>query len=105
MHCLKPGGIFYIVEFHPFTNMFNAEWTDLTEAYFEGDVTICSEVNGSYADFNEKFSHLAYEWSHSLSDIVNSLRKEGLILEFLNEFTYCNYNYFPNIFPCNKPIV
>ncbi|WP_186647808.1 hypothetical protein [Fluviispira vulneris] len=69
----------------------------MTEAYSTHENFICSEVNGSYADFNEKFSHLAYEWSLSLSEIVNALRKKGLILEYLNEFTYSFYNCFPNL--------
>ena len=33
-HFLKPGGTFYIVEFHPFTNMFDETWQALSDSYF-----------------------------------------------------------------------
>ncbi|KAB8028089.1 class I SAM-dependent methyltransferase [Fluviispira multicolorata] len=96
-HFLKPGGTFYIIEFHPFVNMLNDDWTEFSEPYFYKGNSICSTQNGSYADTNEQFVHLAYEWPHSMSEIVCSLRQAGLVLEHLNEFSYSSFNCFPNL--------
>ncbi len=96
-HFLKPGGTFYIIEFHPFINMLNSEWTEFSEPYFYKGNSICSVESGSYADTNEKFIHSAYEWPHSMSEIICSLRQAGLLIEYLNEFPYSSFNCFPNL--------
>ena len=31
---LKPGGTFYLVEFHPFTHMFDEQWQNIADNYF-----------------------------------------------------------------------
>ena len=54
------------------------------------------EDEGSYADKDAKIeAKKDYEWSHSLSDIVNSLLQAGLKLEFLNEYPITVYEAFP----------
>ncbi|MHB1948965.1 MAG: class I SAM-dependent methyltransferase [Gammaproteobacteria bacterium] len=96
-HFLKPGGTFYIVEFHPFTNIFDESWTQTTEPYFYGKDPIRQEQSGSYADNKSRFDHASYEWPHSLCEVVNSLRQAGIIIDFMNEFPFSSYNCFPNL--------
>jgi SAM-dependent methyltransferase len=96
-HFLKPGGTFYIVEFHPFTNLFNEDWTGIGDNYFYGKEPLRLEQNGSYADLNADFSHISYEWPHTLSEVITSLRHAGIILEFFHEFPYSSYNCFPSL--------
>ncbi len=96
-HYLKPGGTFYIVEFHPFTHMFNEEWTSFSEPYFYNGEHIETEEQGSYGDRSADFSHTAHEWPHTLSEIQNALRDAGLIVEFCHEFPYVTSECFPNL--------
>lgn len=94
-HYLKPGGTFYIVEFHPFTNMFNEDWTAITDKYFYESNPIRLDQVGSYADNNAEFSHVSYEWPHTIAEVMNAIRKVGIIIEFFHEFPFSSYNCFP----------
>ena len=99
-HFLKPGGVFYIVEIHPFCDVFydEAEAGELRVAYsyFHDPQPMRWESAGSYADRGAHVQHnISYEWMHSLSDIVNALLATGLHIEYLHEFPYCVYARFP----------
>jgi len=96
---LKKGGTFYIVEGHPFCQIFDNE-KEMTElkasySYFHQKDPIKWEAEGSYADKSALVLNPSYEWNHSLSDIINALIAEGLKIEFLHEFPYSCYEHFP----------
>jgi SAM-dependent methyltransferase len=99
---LKPNGIFYMVEFHPFiyTINFNSE---ITGSYFKSH-PLETVVKKSYTDkskiSNKNLKHT--EWHHSLGEVLNSLISNGLKIEFLNEFPYQVYNCFPNLVEYEK---
>ena len=98
-HFLKPGGIFYIAEFHPFAWVFSladdaARW-QVSHPYFRAAEPIKTESRGTYADPGANVSTPSYRWMHSLGDIVNSLTSAGLRIEFLNEFSQTNWHMFP----------
>ena len=97
-HFLKPGGVFYIVEGHPFASIFYNE-KDATELqvaypYFPQATPEAYPCDGSYAT-DADLHYTAYEWPHSLSEIVNALLQAGLRLEFLHEFPYAAYQCLP----------
>jgi SAM-dependent methyltransferase len=94
-HFLKPGGIFYIVEFHPFMEMFDDEGGTLAYPYFHTPEPIKLQAIGSYAapDATE-FTHTEYNWAHSLSDTVNAVIRAGLRLEFIHEFPFSWYEAY-----------
>ena len=98
-HFLKPGGIFYIAEGHPFIWIFddNVPGFKMAYSYFlSGPLKF--EVQGSYADPNAKTVHtIEYGWNHSLSEIVGSLISAGLKIEFLHEFPFCAWACFPDM--------
>ena len=94
---LKPNGTFYIVEFHPFTNMFNKDWSGIEDKYFYDENPIRLEQMGSYADKNTNSSHVSYEWPHTIAEVITSLRQAGIIIDFLHEFPYSSYNCFPSL--------
>ena len=98
-HFLKPGGVFYIVEFHPFTTVFDNEEdaTDLRVLYpYFSREPFRWESDVSYADLSAPIQHrVTYEWFHSLSDILNALISAELRIEFLHEFPVCAYRSFP----------
>jgi SAM-dependent methyltransferase len=90
---LQPGGIFYIVEFHPFFYVFD-DADEVTELrigypYFESSKPLEIHVQGTYANRKARVSQtIAYEWLHSLGEIINALASSGLRIDFLHEFPY-----------------
>lgn len=94
-HFLKPGGIFYLAEFHPVIWMFDDDFSKLRYSYFNAGV-IDIEQEGTYADKNSKLKQKEYSWNHSISEVVNALIKKGLGIQSLNEFNYSPYDCFSN---------
>lgn len=99
---LKPGGTFYIVEFHPVGFMFDtdmgqdASMSDfvLKYPYFHEDDPIVDD-SADYADPNAPVKNTrTYSWSHSLSDIANALIGGGLQLEYIHEFPFSTIKQF-----------
>jgi len=99
---LKPGGVFYMVEFHPFIYTFDEDF-QIAEHYFK-TIPIETEVEESYTDNSvvsqKNLKHI--EWHHSLSEVINSLVRNGLQIEHLNEFPYQVYNCFKNMTEIEK---
>jgi len=93
---LKPGGTFYIVDFHNVLWMFDEEFKKLKYSYFFEEEPIAEENEGTYADRDAKIKQVEYGWNHPLSEVINSLISNGLQLEFLHEFPYSVYDVFPN---------
>lgn len=90
---VKPGGTFYIAEFHPFANVYDmsAPGYQLRYPYFY-DKPFCEVADASYADAETKIAPTkTYEWSHPLGEIVSALIDNGLQIEFLHEFPYSVY--------------
>ncbi len=99
-HLLKPGGLFYIAEFHPFAYVFDdqADIPDLKVRYpyFNQSKALEFDDSTSYADPEAPVSQrLHYEWDHRLGEVVTALIDAGLRIEFLHEFPYSVYLQFP----------
>lgn len=96
-HFVKPGGTFYIAEFHPLQWIFDWDAKDdfkIVRGYFHDPSPLVFEVDGSYADERSKFEPQPdYEWAHSMADVVNAIINAGLRIEFLHEFAK---SPFPN---------
>jgi SAM-dependent methyltransferase len=96
---LKPGGFFYIMEGHPFLNVFDngKQATDfkVSYSYFHTPEPIRWEPEGDYADKTAKTTHPTYEWVHSLGDIINVLVGAGLRIDFLHEFPNMFFRWSP----------
>ena len=94
---VKPGGFFYIAEFHPLTLVFDDEAESLQYRYpYFDDEPIRYETNNSYADLDVKTGSIeAFNWNYRLSDIINSLIQNGLKIEYFHEFPYSVYQQFP----------
>ncbi|MEA2573098.1 MAG: hypothetical protein QOH93_396 [Chloroflexia bacterium] len=90
-HFLKPGGTFYMVEYHPFQHVFvdTEDRQGLKVAHpYSSKGPMKFETHGSYADPGADFRFVVHAWHHSMSDILNALISAGLKLEFLHEFHY-----------------
>jgi SAM-dependent methyltransferase len=89
---LKPDGTFYMVEVHPFANIFDDRpgVTDLRVAYSYFDSGPIKEQSvGSYADRSASVVHsVSYSWQHQLGEVLNQLINAGLTIEFVHEFSY-----------------
>lgn len=93
--CLKPDGILFINDFHPFMNMlpmpeeddFDANNLDkVAYSYFRKEPWI--ENSGMGYITPQYKSKTFTSFSHTLSDIVNSAVCAGISIKALNEFSY-----------------
>jgi ubiquinone/menaquinone biosynthesis C-methylase UbiE len=98
-HFLKPGGVFYVAEFHPFSNVFKNEGneTGLEVAYpYFTETPLEFPVEGSYADPDAKINQqVEYEWSPQVGEIITGLIDAGMQIEFVHEFPFTCYRHFP----------
>ena len=92
---LKPEGRFVFVEFHPVVWMFDENFEKISDSYFNSGPILETE-EGTYADREAELKDESIVWNHSFSDIVNSLIKNGLRIESLNEYDYSPYDCFKN---------
>lgn len=93
---LKPGGTFYMAEFHPVVWMFDDEFTHI-KYYYENREVIETESKGTYTDRDADIVAMEYGWNHSISEVLNSLLNQGLKLKHFNEFSYSPYPCFNNV--------
>lgn len=99
-HFLRPGGTFYIVEFHPISMIFESDqethdWP-VAYPYFSAEPFV-EEVVGSYAEPEADVRHTPYEWAHTLGDTVSALAAAGLRIDFLHEFPYSTYGIWSQV--------
>ena len=92
---LKPGGQFLFVEFHPVVWMFDYDFKKVEYSYFNVEPIIETE-EGTYADKNANIKDESVSWNHDLSEVINSLIKNGLSIKQFNEYDYSPYNCFNN---------
>lgn len=94
---VKPGGTFYIAEFHPAACIFSDEANSWIVQYDYFDPNVLTfPVEGSYADRSAAVqTRTSYEWNYPLGTVVSSLINAGLRVEFLHEFPYSVYQAYP----------
>lgn len=100
---LRPDGRFFLLEGHPFVGVFSAgadarSFADfrVTSSYFaKGPYRL--ENERSYAMTPEAPSHAkteCYEWTHTVSDVVNALAGAGLRIERMEEYAEHAYQQY-----------
>lgn len=97
-HFLRPGGVFYIVDFHPMLGVFEPVGEELavTHPYFPTGKPLRFDDDGSYADRSASVQNrTTYTWTHPISETVNALLDAGLRLDFLHEFPYTAEQWYP----------
>lgn len=95
---LKPGGTFYIVEFHPVLQTLEASASGEARpfhSYFREELFFAGD-EPSYAG-EGTIASPQYQWQHSLGEIVTTLVEAGLEIEFLHEFPLCCYQALPTM--------
>jgi len=93
--CLKPNGIMFIHDFHPFMNMLPMPFEDTFDenntnkvaySYFRTDPWIENNGMGYMSPSYESQTFTSY--THTLSDIINSAIKAEMTIKKLNEYNY-----------------
>ncbi len=95
-HFLKPGGTFYIADFHPTLWMMDENFEKVKYNYFNTEI-ITEEISGTYTDREAPIKSIEHSWNHPFSEIFNALIKHGLQIEQFNEFPFSPYNCFNNL--------
>lgn len=103
--CLKPGGVFYMVEMSPLTNMLSFRPGPQPA---DGRAGVTFQVANPYthnaepqveenatADGTER----VYVWSYGLGETLTALIEAGLRLEYVHEFPFAHYQRFPMLVP------
>ena len=95
-HFLKPGGMFYLAEFHPVVWMYDDDIEKITYSYFNKGVEMYSS-SGTYADKDAPLQMDEYFWLHPIGSVATALIKQGLRLAFIHEFPYTNIPCFDRL--------
>jgi SAM-dependent methyltransferase len=97
---LKPGGVFYLAEFHPLVMLLADDATPrslrIGYPYFQYGEPLRFDEPGSYAEPEAATVHnVTYEWNHGFAEIIDPLLRYGLRLDHLHEFPYTRGLSFP----------
>lgn len=86
-HFLRPGGLYYIAEGHPFAWTLDDEADVAAPRYpYFGGPAMSEEADGSYADREAHIQNReTVTWPFELGGVVNALVDAGLRIEFLHE--------------------
>ena len=92
---LALGGLFYIIDGHPFAcclgNDGDPSIVRVVEPYFRSGAARFEGGGGDYALHDATIESPSYEWSHTLGEIVTALATAGLRIVFLHEFPFGDY--------------
>lgn len=81
---LRPGGLFYLAEFHPVADLLSGY------RYFhhaQPDV----EDESTYTENATSETTTVVTWPHSVSDVISALLNAGVTIAEFNELPYCPY--------------
>jgi SAM-dependent methyltransferase len=96
---LRPGGLFFIIEAHPFAQVFDDERSDRElrprYPYFPRPEPMRSEGAGSYAVPDAPMRSVTYQWPHSIGEILTAIAGAGLRIESLEEYPFAAWTIFP----------
>ncbi|WP_394390194.1 class I SAM-dependent methyltransferase [Shewanella woodyi] len=87
---LKPGGEFYMAEFHPLEALFDGY------SYFAQDEPDIDE-EGTYTENCSGEKETLVSWPHPISEVFNALIAAGLEIKHYNEFDFSPYDAFANL--------
>ncbi|KIC63913.1 class I SAM-dependent methyltransferase [Chryseobacterium taiwanense] len=93
---LKENGKFIMAEFHPAVWMFDDDFTKVTYSYFN-EKPIIETYEGTYADQSAEIKQEYVMWNHSLAEVLQSLIKNGMVLQNFQEFDWSPYPCFRHV--------
>ncbi|MFO0657949.1 MAG: methyltransferase domain-containing protein [Polyangia bacterium] len=94
---LKPGGSFFLIEFHPYVWM-SQVGPDLSIRYSYFNAGPITELgSGTYAEREAKITYREHGWNHPLSDLMSALISAGLRVDHFAEYDYTPFDIFPGL--------
>ncbi|MGH3430984.1 MAG: class I SAM-dependent methyltransferase [Mycobacteriales bacterium] len=107
---LRPGGLLYLVEFHPMLNALGLEQPEepaqelrLCHDYLEGRGADENDATYTYTDGPAlRSGTVSYQWSHSLAEVTNALIGAGLRITRLRESELLPWRCWGRMIPAGK---
>ena len=90
---LRPGGLFHLVENHPFTMMLDDDGVSIRWPYLSTGEPIRLVSDASYVAPMPDGPLPEYNWSHGIGDIVTALIGAGLRIAWLREVPRTPYPF------------
>jgi len=97
---LKPGGRFYLVEFHPLLWVLSDDELTLDGrwSYFRDPAGISFDDHEDYADPDVVLEHSAtHEWAHDLGEVLSVLLDAGLEIKMFHEHDQIAFRRFSQL--------
>lgn len=92
---LAPGGILYLVEFHPVANVIDERTCRTAQQDYFRRGPNRYELSGAHSDHHAATIHnQGIEWQHTLGDVVSAVAAAGLRIDFLRERPLTTFGYF-----------
>lgn len=95
---LKPGGVLYLSEFHPFHEMMAWDRLEIENDYFQEEASTYEE-GGDYTGEGEPFMARNHQWIHPLGEVVSAVAGAGLRIDFLHEHEGIHWQRWPFLVP------
>lgn len=95
---LSPGGVLYLVEFHPVTDMLDDDTgTRVIRDYFTRTPVVWDEP-GTYTDGpGATVNTVSVEWFHPIGEVISVLAEAGLRIDFLHEHDFTLFGRFSSL--------
>ena len=95
---LKPGGSFLLIDDHPYVNTLEFEQLkyEIKSNYFKNKTPFeyVNEYSYTGPEFKLQNNKIAYEWNHSIDEIISSFLKAHLILTSFYEYEFSYWQRF-----------
>lgn len=91
---LDDGGLLYLAEFHPLTELLGDDGRRVERDYFhvQGETY---DLPHTYTDGPPLAKTVTVEWHHPLGEVVTALARAGLRIEFLHEHATTLFQRYP----------
>jgi SAM-dependent methyltransferase len=91
-----PGGVLYLVEFHPFQNILGDDDLTVVFPYFQERGLVFDDGQGTYADLGAATdANTTVEWTHGLGEVLSAVLAAGYTIELFHEFDYTLFPRWP----------
>jgi SAM-dependent methyltransferase len=97
---LRPGGLFYLTEFHPVVWLFADDSRELKFDYFTPATGFVEIQSGSYAERTATTTHdETVQWNHNIGAVVTALIEAGLEIRLIRENDVSDHRRWPFLVP------
>ncbi len=96
---LKPGGVLYLNEVHPFGDVFedtaDGKGLEIMYPYFAQETSTVFNESATYADLSAELKNTrTHDWPHPISEVLTAALDAGLSIERFEESAECGFPRF-----------